>query len=94
MAEHLDELVITLGAEGAIVRCEEELLSVPAMPEGKVIDTTGAGDLFAAGYLFARTTGASAMQAGELASLCAGEVICHYGARPAKAISEFVEQAV
>ncbi len=94
MTEYLDELIITLGAEGAMVRCEEEQLSVPAMPEGQVIDTTGAGDLFAAGYLFARTTGASAMQAAELASLCAGEVICHYGARPAKAISGFVERAV
>jgi sugar/nucleoside kinase (ribokinase family) len=64
------------------------------MPEGNVIDTTGAGDLFAAGYLFGRVTGASGLQAAELASLCAGEVICHYGARPAKDIQPFIEQAV
>ena len=94
MAEHLEELIITLGAEGAMVWCEEEQILVPAMPEGKVIDTTGAGDLFAAGYLFGRITGASGLQAAELASLCAGEVICHYGARPAKDIQPFIEQAV
>ena len=94
MAEHLDELIITLGADGAMVWCEEEQILVPAMPEDMVIDTTGAGDLFAAGYLFGRVTGASGLQAAELASLCAGEVICHYGARPAKDIQPFIEQVV
>lgn len=94
MSAQLDELIITQGADGAVVCCEDAQVSVPAMPEGAVIDTTGAGDLFAAGYLYGRATGASALQSAELASLCAGEVICHYGARPAKPIAAFIEQAV
>jgi sugar/nucleoside kinase (ribokinase family) len=94
MSAQLDELIITQGADGAVVCCEDAQVSVPAIPEGAVIDTTGAGDLFAAGYLYGRATGASALQSAELASLCAGEVICHYGARPAKPIAAFIEQAV
>lgn len=94
MSAQLDELIITLGADGAVICCEDAQVSVPAMPEGAVIDTTGAGDLFAAGYLYGRATGASALQSAELASLCAGEVICHYGARPEKPIAAFIEQAV
>ena len=94
MSAQLDELIITQGADGAVVCCEDAQVSVPAMPEGAVIDTTGAGDLFAAGYLYGRATGASALQSAGLASLCAGEVICHYGARPAKPIAAFIEQAV
>jgi sugar/nucleoside kinase (ribokinase family) len=52
------------------------------MPQGAVIDTTGAGDLFAAGYLYGRTNGYSIEMSGRLASLAAGEVIAHIGARP------------
>ncbi len=94
MSAQLDELIITLGGDGAVICCEDAQVSVPAMPEGAVIDTTGAGDLFAAGYLYGRATGASALQSAELASLCAGEVICHYGARPEKPIAAFIEQVV
>ncbi len=94
MSVHLDELIITQGADGAVICCEGAQLYVPPMPEGAVIDTTGAGDLFAAGYLYGRATGASAQQSAELASLCAGEVICHYGARPAKPIAAFIKRAI
>ncbi|MEC8261889.1 MAG: PfkB family carbohydrate kinase, partial [Pseudomonadota bacterium] len=51
-------------------------------PHGAVVDTTGAGDMFAAGYLFGRTNGRDPRQSGVIASLAAGEVISHIGARP------------
>ena len=90
----VDELIVTKGADGASIFAGEEQVSVPAMPTGQVVDTTGAGDLFAAGYLFGRVTGASLMQSAELASMCAGEVICHFGARPAEDLSAFIAEAV
>lgn len=90
----VDELIVTKGENGASIFAGEEQVSVPAMPIGKVVDTTGAGDLFAAGYLFGRVTGASLLQSAELASMCAGEVICHFGARPAQDLSGFIAEAV
>ena len=90
----VDELIVTKGADGASIFAGEEQVSVPAMPISKVVDTTGAGDLFAAGYLFGRVTGATLLQSAELASMCAGEVICHFGARPAQDLSGFIAEAV
>ena len=78
----LDELIITRGADGAIIYKDGEIAEVPAMPLSEVKDTTGAGDLFAAGYLYGRARQGDARLCGEIASACAGEIICHYGARP------------
>ena len=79
---YLDELVITKGAEGASIWKSGEFAAVSAAPIGTVTDTTGAGDLFAAGYLYGRSQGGDARACGQIASACAGEIICHYGARP------------
>ncbi len=78
----VDEVVITRGPLGAVVCHAGQQILVDAMPQGPVIDTTGAGDLFAAGYLFGRTHGYDAQISGQIASMLAGEVISHIGARP------------
>lgn len=78
----VDEVVITRGPLGAVVCHAGQQILVDAMPQGPVIDTTGAGDLFAAGYLFGRTHGYDALISGQIASMLAGEVISHIGARP------------
>ena len=78
----VDEVVITRGRLGAVICHAGQQILVDAMPQGPVIDTTGAGDLFAAGYLFGRTHGYDAQMSGQIASLLAGEVISHIGARP------------
>ena len=78
----VDEVVITRGPLGAVISHAGQQILVDAMPQGPVIDTTGAGDLFAAGYLFGRTHGYDAQMSGQIASLLAGEVISHIGARP------------
>jgi sugar/nucleoside kinase (ribokinase family) len=78
----LEELIVTRGPHGAVVRAGDTRHTVPAMPQGPVIDTTGAGDLFAAGYLYGRTNGHDFLQSARLASIAAGEVITHIGARP------------
>lgn len=82
MAGYLDEVIITRGAQGAFIIKGEESAHVHAAPVGTVIDTTGAGDLFAAGYLYGRARGADATICGKIASALSGEIICHYGARP------------
>lgn len=75
-------VAVTLGADGAVVTTSTGPAEVPAFPVDDVVDTTGAGDLFAAGFLFGLTHGADPERCAQLGALCAGEVIGHLGARP------------
>jgi fructokinase len=74
--------VVTRGAKGCCVVTPAGRLEVPAAPVDEVVDTNGAGDLFAAGFLFGMTNGRDPEQSAQLGALCAGEVIGHLGARP------------
>jgi sugar/nucleoside kinase (ribokinase family) len=65
---------------------------VPAFPIDKIVDTTGAGDLFAAGFLFGLVRGAGFEAAGRLGALAAAEVIQHIGARPQVSLKELARQ--
>jgi sugar/nucleoside kinase (ribokinase family) len=73
---------MTRGAVGAVVLTAKGPVEVPASPVERVIDTTGAGDLFAAGFLFGLTHGMGPVESTRLGGLCAAEVISHTGARP------------
>jgi sugar/nucleoside kinase (ribokinase family) len=75
-------LVVTRGAAGAVAVAGAERAEVPAESIAKVVDTTGAGDLFAAGFLFGHVRGRSLAECLKLGAVCAAEVISHYGARP------------
>lgn len=75
-------LVITHGPGGASAVLDGERIRIPAAPVSKVVDTTGAGDLFAAGFLTAHCKGASLERCLFTGAIAAGEVIQHYGARP------------
>jgi sugar/nucleoside kinase (ribokinase family) len=66
---------------------------IPAMPVSQVIDTTGAGDQFAAGFLYGLTQGKSLKDCGRLGALAAAEVISHYGARPEILLQTLAEKA-
>jgi sugar/nucleoside kinase (ribokinase family) len=81
---------ITRGALGSLVVAGIETHEVPASHVDHVVDTTGAGDLFAAGFLFGLTHGESLARCGELGSLCAAEVISHVGGRPQRPLAELV----
>jgi sugar/nucleoside kinase (ribokinase family) len=74
--------VVTRSENGCLVAAGEAITAVPAFPVDKVVDTTGAGDLFAAGFLFGLVRGAGYENAGRLGALAAAEVIQHIGARP------------
>ncbi|HVJ71019.1 MAG TPA: adenosine kinase [Sphingomicrobium sp.] len=84
-------LVITRGPEGAIAIEGDERISIPAAPVGEVVDTTGAGDLFAAGFLTARCKGAGLERCLWTGAIAAGEVIQQYGARPMTDLRKLVQ---
>lgn len=73
---------LTRSAAGAVVVRGDEVHVVSAQPMGPVVDTTGAGDQFAAGALYGLTVGCDLATAARLGSVCAGEVIAHLGPRP------------
>ncbi len=82
LAAKVATLVVTRGAEGATAIANGERISIPAAPVVQIVDTTGAGDLFAAGFLAARARKASLERCLWTGAIAAGEVIKHYGARP------------
>jgi sugar/nucleoside kinase (ribokinase family) len=84
---------LTCGAEGSVIVTPAETIKVPAAAAARVVDTTGAGDLYAAGFLHGLTTGRSLAQSGRLAGLCAAEIISHYGARPETPLAAYVASA-
>jgi sugar/nucleoside kinase (ribokinase family) len=75
-------VVVTRSEKGAYAIAGGEHAEVAAEPVEHVVDTTGAGDLFAAGFLFGFTQGKPLAQCLKLGAICAGEIISHYGARP------------
>jgi sugar/nucleoside kinase (ribokinase family) len=82
LATKVRTLVVTRGASGALAVEGGATAEVPAAPVERVVDTTGAGDLFAAGFLSARCRGRDLRGCLEIGSRCAAEVISHFGARP------------
>jgi len=89
-AAHPDPVVVALtrGANGAIASDGTEIVSVPAAWVATVVDTTGAGDLFAAGFLLALARGRPLADCLSLGALAAAEVISHIGARPQTPLAE------
>jgi sugar/nucleoside kinase (ribokinase family) len=83
----------TRGAMGSVVTTPHGPVSVDASPVDRVLDTTGAGDLYAAGFLFGLTHGLDPAGCAQLGGLCAGEVIGHFGARPETDLRALAEAA-
>ncbi|HJU77761.1 MAG TPA: PfkB family carbohydrate kinase, partial [Sphingomicrobium sp.] len=78
----VETLVVTRSEKGALATQGAERADVPAEPVREVVDTTGAGDLFAAGFLAGYTRGKPLEVSLKLGAIAAAEVIQHYGARP------------
>jgi sugar/nucleoside kinase (ribokinase family) len=74
--------LVTVGADGVLVVTPDGVMREPAQPVPQVLDTTGAGDLFAAGFLFGYTRSMSLSECARLGGIAAGEVISHVGPRP------------
>jgi sugar/nucleoside kinase (ribokinase family) len=84
---------VTRGAAGSVIVAASGPVGVAAEPVDKVVDTTGAGDLFAAGFLYGLTHGYDPESCGRLGGLCAGEIISHMGARPQADLRQLVKEA-
>ena len=86
----VETLIVTRGAAGAVARQNGEQVTVSAAPIERIVDTTGAGDQFAAGVLAARCRGKGLRESLELGAVAAAEVISHYGARPLADLKQMV----
>ena len=84
-------VVVTSGPEGAVAIENGERIAIPAAPVNEVVDTTGAGDLFAAGFLTARCKGVTLERCLWTGAIAAAEIIQHYGARPVTDLKSLVK---
>jgi len=84
--------IVTRSEHGSMVVSREQTLEIPAHPIEKLVDSTGAGDLFAAGFLFGLTNGRNLEDCAHIASLAAAEVIQHIGPRPQTSLADLIRQ--
>jgi sugar/nucleoside kinase (ribokinase family) len=90
---HVEIAALTRSEKGSVVLAGTAAHTIAAAPVARVVDTTGAGDLYAAGFLYGLTQGLPLPRCGAIGSLCAAEIISHVGARPAAALNSLVKQA-
>ena len=92
LAKDVTLAAITMGAEGSLVVSGTDRVTVPAPPVEIIVDKTGAGDLYASGFLFGLARGRSSAECAALGSIAAGEILQHIGARPQHSLKEVAEQ--
>ena len=81
---------ITLASNGSLIVYNNEVIEINPEKVEKVIDTTGAGDLYAAGFLYGCAKNKSFEECGRYASIAASEIISHYGARPLVKLKDLI----
>ena len=85
---------LTRSEKGSVILSPEGRIAVPAEPvEHRVVDTTGAGDQYAAGVLFGLARGLPLEACGRLGAIAAAEVISHFGARPDTSLKDLADEA-
>jgi sugar/nucleoside kinase (ribokinase family) len=92
IAAKVPTLVVTRGAHGAVAVQGGEHAAVSAEPIERIVDTTGAGDLFAAGFMTGQVQGRSLEQSLRMGAIAAAEIISHYGARPEAKLDELMRE--
>ena len=85
-----DVVAITCGSKGSIILTPKERITVDAIWVHEVVDTTGAGDLYAAGFLYGMTRDLPLAECGRLGSACASDIITHLGARAQKPLKRLL----
>lgn len=92
LARDVPLLVVTRGDKGAVAVRGSERVEIAPEPVARVVDTTGAGDLFAAGFLYGEVNGRSLEDSLRIGAVAAAEVIAHYGARPETSLKALVAE--
>jgi adenosine kinase len=92
LRDHARLAVVTRSEKGCVVVARDGVTPVPAAPVARVVDATGAGDLFAAGFLFGLSRGRDHATCARLGALAAAEVIQHLGARPEVSLKQLAQQ--
>ena len=92
IAKDCELAAITMGSQGAMAVRDGEIITVPAFPVDAVVDATGAGDLFASGFLLALARGRDLKTALSAGCLAASEVISHLGARPIRDLAQLARE--
>ena len=90
MQGHCEIAALTRSEKGSVIVAGGDVHVVDAAPVDKVVDTTGAGDLFAAGFLYGLTNGRDLADCGRIGGLAAAEIISHYGARPEVSLAKLM----
>ncbi|MEE8506168.1 MAG: adenosine kinase [Kiloniellales bacterium] len=86
--DHCEVAALTRSEKGSVILSDSEVHVVDAAPVARVVDTTGAGDLYAAGFLYGYTQGRNLYDCGRIGAAAAAEVISHFGARPETPLAE------
>lgn len=89
---HCEVAALTRSEKGSLVLSGDEAFKVEAMKLGDLVDTTGAGDAYAAGFLYGYSKGFDLATCGRYGSLAAGEVITHMGPRPERSLAELAKE--
>lgn len=93
IAQKCDISAITRGEQGSVVISGNDIFDIPAVQPTQLVDTTGAGDLYASGFLFGLTHNRSVQECGNLGSIAAAEAISHMGPRPEQKLSDLIQKA-
>jgi sugar/nucleoside kinase (ribokinase family) len=91
--DRVEIAVVTRSEKGSVITCGARTFEVPAHPVERVVDTTGAGDQYAAGFLFGLTRERPLDVCGRLGALAAAEVISHYGPRPQVSLADLAARS-
>jgi len=89
-----DVIVLTRGKEGSVVLSKGECLSIPSYSFGELVDTTGAGDLYASGFLHGYANNKTLLDCGKMGSICAGKVVTQLGPRPQSSLRELIMENI
>ena len=84
-------VVVTLGSKGSLIINKNEVEVIKAYQEGKVIDTTGAGDIYAGGFIHGLINNYSLKTCGEIGSICAGQIITQLGSRSSRDLLDLIK---